>query len=257
MSGHGDADGGARSSTLVVVPTYDEAANLATLLDLIALHLPEADVLVVDDSSPDGTGALAEKLATTMADTLRIDVLHRPSKSGLGSAYRDGFQWGLDRGYDRFVEMDADLSHPAAVLPRLVGGLDAAHLVIGARYIPGGDVENWPKRRQLLSRGANVYVRLLTGLPVHDATSGFRAFRREALEAIRVTELRSDGYAFQIEAALRVWEAGMEVVEVPITFRDRTAGQSKLTGHVVREALLAVPRWGRRSRGRRRAATAG
>ncbi len=241
------------AGTLVVVPTYDEAMNLPVFVKRLRAVLPEARMLVVDDASPDGTGDLADRLAAEHP----IDVLHRPRKSGLGSAYRDGFAWALERGgHDVIVEMDADLSHDAKRLPQLLGALAFHDLVIGSRYIRHGGVENWPRRRELLSRGANLYVQACTGLPVHDATSGFRAFRRSTLEAVDVTALTTDGYAFQIETALRVWEAGLSVGEVPIIFRDRTAGQSKLSNAVIREALLAVPRWGLTSRRARRAGVA-
>lgn len=237
--------------TTVVVPTYDEAENLPTLVDGIVTHLPAARILVVDDASPDGTGDLAERLG----EQHPVDVLRRDGKLGLGSAYRDGFRRALAEGAEVVVEMDADLSHPAHLLPRLVAALDGNDLVIASRYVVGGGVQDWPRRRRALSRVANGFAQLLTGLPVRDATSGFRAFRRDTIERAGITGLRTDGYAFQVEAALRVWEAGMRVAEVPFTFTDRTAGQSKLSRAVMVEAALAIPRWGLVSRRRHRRAT--
>jgi glycosyltransferase involved in cell wall biosynthesis len=231
---------GARPRTLVVVPTYDERGTISELVHALRA-LPDAPaVLVVDDASPDGTGAIADALADADPD---VAVLHRDRKAGLGPAYRAGLRWGLDRGYEVLVEMDADLSHDPAELPRLLAATEAADLVIGSRYVPGGGVERWPAHRLLLSTAGNRYVRTVTGIPIHDATSGFRAFRRPVLTAIGVDSLRSDGYAFQVETALRAWRAGFAVTEVPIRFVERREGASKLSRRVVVEAAWRVPRW--------------
>ncbi len=241
---------GAASRTLVVLPTYDERANLAAVVTALRTGPDAVDVLVVDDASPDGTGALADELA---ADDAGVAVLHRPSKQGLGSAYRAGFAWGLAHDYDRFVAMDADRSHDPDALPALLAAAEAADVVIGSRYVDGGRVERWPLPRRLLSAGGNLYARALTGLPVHDGTSGFRVVRRAVLEAIDATRLRSEGYAFQLEVAWRAWRAGFRVVEVPIVFVERRAGASKLSRAVVVEALWRTAAWS--VSGRRRAPT--
>jgi glycosyltransferase involved in cell wall biosynthesis len=233
--------------TLVVIPTYEERDTLpAVLAGLRALPVP-VDVLVVDDASPDGTGQLAERLAAT--DPHR-HVLHRTAKAGLGSAYRTGFRWGMERGYGRFVAMDGDLSHDPAAVPELLEASQAADVVIGSRYVPGGRVERWPLHRRLLSAGGNLYARGLTGSPVHDGTSGFRVVHRAVLEAIGVQELRSEGYAFQLEVAWRAWRCGFLVTEVPIVFVERRAGASKLSRAVVAEALWRTASWAARE-GRR------
>jgi dolichol-phosphate mannosyltransferase len=231
---------GPRPRTLVVVPTYDERGTIAELVHVLRA-LPDAPaVLVVDDASPDGTSEVAEAIAATDPD---VEVLHRHRKAGLGPAYRAGLRWGLDRGYEVLVEMDADLSHDPAELPRLLAALADADLVIGSRYVPGGGVERWPARRLLLSTAGNRYVRTVTGVPIHDATSGFRAFRRVVLTAIGIDSLRSDGYAFQVETALRAWRAGFAVTEVPIRFVERREGASKLSRRVVVEAVWRVLGW--------------
>ena len=235
---------------LVVVPTYNEADNLADLHARARAALPDVDLLVVDDGSPDGTGTLADGLA---AGDERMHVLHRDAKAGLGSAYRTGFAWGLARRFDAFVEMDADLSHDPADLPRLIGALAGADLVIGSRYIPGGGVVDWPRRRLALSRNGNRYVRLATGLPLADATSGYRAFRRTVVDALDLTASSSEGYCFQIETALRAWREGFRVVEIPISFVERRHGASKISRRIVVEAVTRTARWG--LAGPRRAAT--
>ena len=227
--------------TLVVTPTYNEADSLPVLVARARAALPDAALLIVDDASPDGTGALADDLAG--ADP-QVHVLHRSAKAGLGSAYRAGFAWGFERDYEAFVEMDADLSHDPADLPRLLHALRGADLAIGSRYVPGGGVVDWPRRRLLLSRGGNRYVRLVTGLPVADATSGFRAFRRTLLAALDVPGLASEGYCFQVETALRAWRGGFRVVEVPITFVERTHGASKMSRAIVLEAVTRTALWG-------------
>jgi dolichol-phosphate mannosyltransferase len=236
------------SDVLVVLPTYDERDTLPQVLDGLRALPEPVDVLVVDDASPDGTGQLAESLAT---GDPRRHVLHRAGKGGLGSAYRTGFRWGLARGYGRLVAMDADLSHDPAALPGLLAASEDADVVIGSRYVPGGRVERWPLHRRALSAGGNLYARGLTGLPVHDGTSGFRVLHRAVLEAIEVEALRSDGYAFQLEVAFRAWRAGFHLVEVPIVFVERRAGASKLSRAVVAEALWRTAAWSaREGRGR-------
>jgi dolichol-phosphate mannosyltransferase len=235
------------AATLVVIPTYDERHSLPVLLrGLRALPTP-VDVLVVDDASPDGTGALADDLAR---DDGRLHVLHRPRKAGLGPAYRAGLAWGLARDHERFVQMDADLSHDPAALPTLLAAADDADVVVGSRYVAGGGVECWPLRRRVLSAAGNLYARGLTGLPVRDGTSGYRVVHRAVLEAIDVAGLRSDGYAFQLEVAWRAWQAGFHLAEVPIRFVERRAGASKLSRAVVAEALWRTAGWA--ARGSRR-----
>jgi dolichol-phosphate mannosyltransferase len=230
---------------LVVIPTFDEAENIELVLDRVRACVPAYDILVVDDSSPDGTGDLADKVA---AHDGHVQVLHRTAKRGLGSAYLAGFAWGLDRDYEIFVEMDADGSHLPEQLPRLLDALPDADLVLGARWVPGGRVVNWPRRRELLSRAGNAYARLALGLRVHDATGGFRAFRRATLEALDLGSVASQGYCFQVDLARRVLEAGFRVVEVPITFVERQHGYSKMSGPIVTEALVKVTQWGLRHR---------
>jgi glycosyltransferase involved in cell wall biosynthesis len=230
---------------LVVIPTYDEALTLPSILDRVRAAVPSADVLVVDDASPDGTAAIA---AARAADDPGIHVLDRPGKGGLGAAYVAGFGWGLERGYEVFVEMDADGSHAPEQLPRLLGALGWADLVIGSRYVPGGAVVNWPGHRLLLSRGGNLYTRLAVRLPVADATAGYRAYRRHTLEAIGLDQVESQGYCFQVDMTRRTAMAGLRVVEVPITFTERSVGESKMSSDIVREALWRVTQWGARDR---------
>ena len=227
---------------LIVVPTYDEAANLEWIVDRIRTAQPDVDILVADDGSPDGTGDIADRLA---AGDAHVHVLHRESKQGLGSAYRAGFAWGLARGYDTLLEMDADGSHRPEDLQQILdASLDGADLVLGSRWVPGGSVVNWPWHRKLISRGGTLYARLMLGLPVRDATGGFRAFRRTTLEQIPLQDVASQGYCFQIDMTRRVHGAGLSVVEVPITFVERERGQSKMSGAIVREALWRVTGWG-------------
>lgn len=230
---------------LVVVPTYDEAENIEMVLGRIRVAVPDLDILVVDDASPDGTGKLADRAA---ADDAHIHVLHGPRKRGLGSAYLAGFAWAFERGYDVIVEMDADGSHLPEQLPALLEALRDADLALGARWVPGGRVVNWPLRRRLLSRCGNAYVRLVLGLPLEDATGGFRAFRRETLEGLDLASVNSQGYCFQVDLAFRVQRAGHAVREVPITFTERSAGASKMSGAVVREALWRITVWAVRDR---------
>lgn len=226
---------------VMVVPTYNEAQNIATVVARLRHAVPDTDVLIVDDSSPDGTGRIADELATGDA---AVHVLHRRSKDGLGAAYLAGFAWALERGYDRIGEMDADGSHLPEQLPRLVAALEDADLVIGSRYIPGGAIHNWSRRREFISRAGNLYVRLLLGMTVRDATAGFRIFRREALEAIDLDRVESQGYVFQADLAFRVWDAELRVREVPITFVERVHGESKMTSRVATESLRRITRWG-------------
>lgn len=239
---------------LVVVPTYDERENLPGALERLRVHVPDADVLVVDDGSPDGTGELAEKIAEreTRADgSTRVHVLHRSGKLGLGTAYVAGFGWALERGYDAVVEMDADGSHRAEDLPAILTALEHADLVLGSRWIPGGSVVNWPVSRLVLSRGANTYTRLLLGIPLRDATGGFRAYRANLLTELALDDVASQGYCFQVDMAWRAVRTGARVVEVPITFVERELGQSKMSRAIVVEALVSVTRWGIAERSRR------
>jgi dolichol-phosphate mannosyltransferase len=226
---------------VVIVPTYNERENLESIAARVRSAVPGTDLLVVDDNSPDGTGELADKLAV---GDQQIHVLHRPGKAGLGAAYLAGFGWALDHGYSAVVEMDADGSHQPEDLPRLLGALEGADAVIGSRWMHGGTVRNWPKSREILSRGANTYAKLMLRVPVHDATAGFRAYRAETLRAIGLDSVVSQGYCFQIDLTLRAVNAGMLVAEVPITFIDRTRGASKMSRAIVVEALLRVTQWG-------------
>lgn len=239
---------------VMVVPTYNEAENLGWVIGRLRAAEPSVDVLVVDDSSPDGTGAIADELAA--ADPA-IHVLHRAAKGGLGAAYLAGFAWALDAGYDVIGEMDADGSHQPEQLGLLLEALADADLVIGSRWVPGGSVVNWPFRRELLSRGGNLYVRLLLGVPVRDATAGFRVFRRSALEAIDLESVQSTGYVFQTDMVVRCLRHDLRVREVPIEFVERVRGDSKMTGQVAGESLRRITAWGLRERreqltGRRR-----
>ncbi|HEV7865590.1 MAG TPA: polyprenol monophosphomannose synthase [Acidimicrobiia bacterium] len=234
----------------MVLPTYNESATIAEVLRRIrASAIDSVDVLVVDDNSPDGTADLAEALADELGG---IEVLRRPAKAGLGSAYREGFKIGLARGYEALVEMDADLSHDPSVLGDLLAQLDdGADIAIGTRYMPGGKIPDWPWQRRAISRAGNVYARLMLGLAARDATSGYRAYHRRALERINLTAVRADGYGFQIEMAYKVARSGGILAEVPIEFRDRTLGRSKMSSRIVVEALVLVTWWG--LEGRRRA----
>jgi dolichol-phosphate mannosyltransferase len=236
--------------TLIVTPTYVEGENIEEFLRRTRKAVPDADVLVVDDNSPDGTADLAESVAAELG---RIEVLRRPDKSGLGVAYRAGFAVGLERGYDALCQIDADLSHDPGVLPHLLAPLDAgaADLVIGSRYVPGGSIPNWPFFRRTLSRVGNLYAGILLGTGIRDATSGYRAYRADTLRTIDYSSTRSKGYGFQIETAYRVWLAGGRVVETPIEFTDRVRGYSKMTWSVAAEELGLVTWWGVRDRTRR------
>jgi dolichol-phosphate mannosyltransferase len=230
---------------VMVVPTYNEADNLAWVVGRLRAAEPDVDVLVVDDNSPDGTGALADQLAG--ADHA-VHVLHRTGKGGLGAAYLAGFSWALAAGYDVIGEMDADGSHQPEQLHRLLQTLLDADLVIGSRWVAGGSVVNWPLRREALSRGGNLYVRLLLGISVRDATAGFRVFRRSALEKIDLASVESTGYVFQTDLVTRCLRAGLTVQEVPIEFVERVRGDSKMSGAVATESLKRITQWGLRER---------
>lgn len=222
----------------VVVPTYNEAGNIARLCREVRLAAPEADLLIVDDASPDGTADVAEAVGHSLG---RITVVRRSSKTGLGGAYRAGLRAAIDGGAEICVQMDADLSHDPAVLPALIAIAEhGADLAIGSRYVPGGLTENWPRRRRMLSRWGNRYAAGVLGLAVNDATAGYRAYRTDALERMQFDTITAEGYGFQVEMTYRLVRIGGKVVEFPITFRDRTAGESKMSGGIVREALLIV-----------------
>jgi len=224
--------------TLIVTPTYNERDNLEALVDGVFGVLPDAHILVVDDASPDGTGDLADDMASRDG---RVHVMHRTGKLGLGTAYLAGFAWGLAREYEYIFEMDADLSHDPKYLPSFLEALDGgAGLVIGSRNIPGGDVEGWGPFRHFLSKGGSLYSRTILGLDVQDLTSGYKAFRRDVLEAIGLDDVGSEGYSFQIELTYRAVLRGFSVAEVPIVFVDRRAGQSKMSGNIFVEAVLRV-----------------
>lgn len=227
---------------LVIIPTYNEAENIAPIVNRVMALQDTPDVLIVDDASPDGTGLIADQLAQSDE---RIHVLHRLAKTGLGGAYLAGFDWGLSRGYEILIEMDADGSHPTDRLPALIasarGGIDAT---LGSRWVPGGKVVNWPRHREYLSRGASMYVHLMLGLGVADATSGFRAYRAEALRELDLSHVASHGYCFQIDLTRRARQHGLSIAELPITFVERELGQSKMTLAIVRESLWRVSMWG-------------
>ena len=225
---------------LVVIPTYNESANLPQIIPQILGQDPRLDVLVVDDNSPDGTGVIADELARASP---RVHVMHREGKLGLGTAYRAGFNWALERPYDFVFEMDADFSHDPRHLPEFLTAIQDADLVLGSRYLHGKvTVVNWPISRLMLSYLANIYARWFTGLRIWDLTGGFKCFRRRVLEAIDLSQVGSNGYAFQIEMSVRAWRKGFKLSEIPIVFVDRTEGQSKMNKSIVREAVWKVPR---------------
>jgi dolichol-phosphate mannosyltransferase len=232
---------------VMIVPTYNEVDNLEWLVGRLRSSVPDADVLVVDDGSPDGTGDVADRLAA--ADP-QVTVLHRTEKAGLGAAYLDGFRVALGRGYDVVGEMDADGSHQPEQLPSLLAALHGADLVIGSRWVPGGSVVNWPLPRKVLSLGGNVYARLLLGIPLRDLTAGYRLFRRTTLEGIDLGSVESAGYIFQTDLAFRTVRAGLRVVEVPIEFVERARGESKMSPDVAVESLRRITTWGLRERRR-------
>jgi dolichol-phosphate mannosyltransferase len=231
---------------LIVTPTYQEAENITEFLRRVRDAVPDADILVVDDNSPDGTADLADHVATELG---RIDVLRRPKKIGLGDAYRAGFSVGIERGYDVLVQIDADLSHDPAALPMMLReASNGADAVIGSRYVPGGSIPHWPWPRRALSKWGNRYTSFVLGIPIRDATSGYRAYRADMLKAVDYSTTRAKGYGFQMELAYRVRRQGGRIVEVPITFTDRVRGQSKLTLSVAIEELALVTWWGVRDR---------
>lgn len=228
-----------KNKILVVIPTYNERENIHALVPMVLAQHKDIDVLIVDDASPDGTGKEAEKLGKRYRG--RIHVLHREGKQGLGSAYVRGFDWGLERGYGRLAQMDADLSHDPKSLPKFIQALESADVAIGTRYLEGRiSVVNWPISRLILSSGANMYVRWITGMPLSDCTGGFKAFRAEVLRAIGLDRIHSDGYSFQIEMNYKAFRKGFKFVEIPIIFIDRTAGHSKMSKNIVREAIWRV-----------------
>jgi len=231
----------ATARVVIVMPTYNERQNLEIMASRIREAVPDADLLVVDDNSPDGTGDLADKLAEKDP---HVHVMHRTEKAGLGRAYVAGFTWALEGGYDLIVEMDADGSHRPEDLPKLLAAVDHADAVIGSRYVPGGTVVNWPKSREFLSKGANIYNRIMLGVRVRDATGGFRVYRAATLRKIDLNGIESAGYCFQIDMTLRVLQRGMEIKEMPITFVERERGVSKMSRTVIIESFTRVARWG-------------
>jgi dolichol-phosphate mannosyltransferase len=239
--------------TLIVLPTYNEADNIAEVLRRARAAAPNAGILVVDDSSPDGTAEIAKAVG---AEVGHVDILSRPRKSGLGSAYREGFKWGRERGFDVLIEMDSDFSHDPADIPRLLHGIeDGADLAIGSRYVPGGSIPHWPWHRRALSKYGNRYSAAMLRLDVRDLTAGYRAYRGEMLDRIDIDAVRAEGYGFQVEMTYFVAQAGGRIVEVPIKFVDRVRGTSKMSSTIVVEAMALVTWWGIRDRVRRRKRT--
>ncbi|MCW2602190.1 MAG: dolichyl-phosphate beta-D-mannosyltransferase [Pseudonocardiales bacterium] len=235
---------GPTRTALVVIPTYNERENIEPIVGRVRASAPAAHILIVDDGSPDGTGDIADRLSA--ADT-SVHVLHRTAKAGLGAAYIAGFGWALAQEHPRFellIEMDADGSHAPEHLPALIAKAEHADVVVGSRWVRGGQVVNWPKRREALSRGANLYTRLALGIGVRDSTAGFRAYRREVLEAIPLGSVDSQGYCFQVDMTWRAAQQGFVIAEVPITFLEREHGESKMSGSIVREAYVKVTKWG-------------
>jgi dolichol-phosphate mannosyltransferase len=226
---------------VVILPTYNELENLPVILNNIVINVPNVDVLIVDDGSPDGTGELADKWAEEYP---QVHVLHHGPKQGLGVAYIDAFAWALDQGYETLIEMDADGSHPYQALPRMLELAGQYDLVLGSRWIPGGNVDNWTWSREMMSRGGNAYTRFMLRLPVHDASGGFRAYNRRIFDEVSLAEIASRGYCFQIDLVIRVLQAGFNVVEFPIEFVDRVRGQSKMNTAIAVESLLRITEWG-------------
>lgn len=233
---------------LVVIPTFNESGNIEMIVERVRRATPSVHILIADDNSPDGTGQIADSIA--LRDK-QVHVMHRLGKEGLGAAYLAGFAWALEHGYDVVVEMDADGSHQPEQLPRLLDALRSADLVLGSRWVPGGTVQNWPKSREVLSRGGNWYTRHALAIPLRDATGGYRAYRASTLRTVDLDGVGSAGYIFQVDLAYRVVGAGLRVVEVPIDFKEREVGTSKMSGSIVREALLKVTAWGFRERMRK------
>ncbi|WP_035877953.1 polyprenol monophosphomannose synthase [Cryobacterium sp. MLB-32] len=241
------------STTLVIIPTYNECENIPLIVARVRSSVPDAHILVVDDSSPDGTGALADALAEADA---RVHVLHRLDKTGLGAAYLEGFGWGLSHGYDQLVQLDADGSHLPEQLPSLLAAAATADVVMGSRWVPGGAVKNWPWHRRVLSQGGSIYSRALLRLPQRDVTGGYRVYSAHALDTMKLSSVESLGYCFQIDMLLHAVRARLTVVEVPITFVERTLGSSKMSGRIVIEAMARVTLWGASGMGVRRSRTA-
>lgn len=223
--------------TLIIIPTYNEIDNLRPLLTQIFSYVPETDILIVDDNSPDGTGKLADEIRI---ENPQVNVLHRPGKQGLGTAYIAGFKYAIEHGYDAAFEMDADFSHDPRYLPDFLKAIEDADLVIGSRYIPGGDTPNWSILRRLISGGGNIFARLMLGISVYDSTAGYRCYRRRVLESIDLDTIQSQGYAFQVELAYRVTQKGFKIVETPIVFMDRRVGKSKMSRKIVIEGFTYV-----------------
>lgn len=226
---------------VVLIPTYNERENLPRIVARVRASVPEADILVLEDNSPDGTGAVADELAA--ADE-QVHVMHRPGKQGLGAAYKAGFAWAIERGYEAAIEMDADGSHQPEQLPSLLRAAEHADLVIGARWVKGGSVVNWPAHRKALSVGANIYTKVMLGLPVNDATGGYRVYRTSALQAMDLASVSSAGYGFQVDMTVALVRAGLTAVEVPIEFVEREIGESKMSGNIVTEAFVNVGKQG-------------
>jgi dolichol-phosphate mannosyltransferase len=230
-----------REKILVIIPTYNESENIERIITRTRNAVPQADILVADDNSPDGTGKIADALA---AAEDQVHVMHRLGKEGLGAAYLAGFEWGINAGYEILVEMDADGSHQPEQLPRLLDAISDADLVLGSRWVRGGEVVNWPRSREILSRGGNLWTRIALGIPLKDATGGYRVFRRQTLLGIGLDNVASAGYCFQVDLAWRALKAGYRVVEVPITFIEREYGDSKMSKGIIAEALLLTTAWG-------------
>lgn len=224
-------------SAVICIPTYNEAENIQAIVPAIFEVVPHVHILVIDDNSPDGTGALADRMA---AEDGRIHVLHRTEKAGLGPAYLAGFAWALEQGYDQILEMDADFSHQPKYLPAMLGGLEGFDVVVGSRYTAGGGTQNWGLARRLISRGGGLYARTILGIPVQDLTAGFVAWRREVLENLDLSRIGASGYVFQIEMKYRAFQAGYKILEIPITFPDREVGVSKMTPAIALEAVVRV-----------------
>ncbi|MGY4859932.1 polyprenol monophosphomannose synthase [Cryobacterium sp. AP23] len=235
-------------STVVIIPTYNERENVGPIVRRVRASVPTAEILIVDDDSPDGTGELADRLA---ADDAQVHVLHRAAKNGLGAAYLDAFAWGRSHGFDFLVQLDADGSHLPEQLPTLLAAAATNDVVMGSRWIPGGRVENWPWHRRMLSRGGSLYSRLLLRLPQHDVTGGYRVYSADALERMQLGSVDSLGYCFQIDMLLHAVRARLKVVEIPITFVERTLGSSKMSGGIVLEAMGRVTIWGLTGHGAR------
>jgi dolichol-phosphate mannosyltransferase len=231
------------STTVVIIPTYNERENVERIVARVRVATPDVDVLIVDDNSPDGTGAIADGLAA--ADPA-VSVVHRAGKDGLGAAYKAGFAWGLERGYTTLVEMDADGSHAPEELPALLAASDGADVVLGSRWVPGGSVVNWPAHRKAISRTGSSYARVVLGIPVKDITGGYRVFSADALDRIRLDSVHSHGYGFQVDMLWHAYTEGLRIVEVPITFTERVYGTSKMSTGIVVEAMIRVTGWGLR-----------